>query len=133
MLRMSETKPPQEAPVIRGSLYWLAPDLVKDRFRHPHLVVQDDVFNASRIPTVIVCALSSNLQKATEPGNVLLHAGEGGLPLDSVVVVSQLPSLRNPPCATGWRARPDASGASPGRFAIPAGGIPAGTVTGRHR
>lgn len=90
MPRMPETKPPQEAPVLRGSLYWLAPDPLKDRFRHPHLVLQDDVFNASRIPTVIVCALSSNLHKAAEPGNVVLHAGEGGLPQDSVAVVSQL-------------------------------------------
>ncbi len=76
--------------VLRGELYWLAPDPLKDGIRHPHLVVQDDVFNASRIDTVIVCALSSNLNKATEPGNVLLDPGEGGLPRRSVVVVSQL-------------------------------------------
>ena len=90
MPRMSETNPLHETPVRPGALYWLAPDPLKDRFSHPHLVVQDDVFNVSRIPTVIVCALSSNLRKATEPGNVLLPAGEGGLPRDSVVVVSQL-------------------------------------------
>lgn len=77
-------------PVIRGALYWLAPDPAKDSLRHPHLVVQDDVFNASRIPTTVVCALSSNLQKASEPGNVLLDEGEGNLPRRSVVVVSQL-------------------------------------------
>lgn len=53
-------------------------------------MVQDDVFNHSRIPTVVVCALTSNLKRATEPGNVLLDAGEGNLPKPSVVVVSQL-------------------------------------------
>jgi mRNA interferase MazF len=54
------------------------------------LVVQDDVFNHSRIGTVIVCALSSNLRKAAEPGNVLLHPGEGGLARQSVVVSTQV-------------------------------------------
>jgi mRNA interferase MazF len=39
---------------------------------------------------VIVCALSTNLGKATEPGNVLLDEGEGDLPKRSVVVVSQI-------------------------------------------
>ena len=41
-------------------------------FAHPHVVVQDDVFNRSRITTVVVCALTTNLQGANEPGNVLL-------------------------------------------------------------
>jgi mRNA interferase MazF len=76
--------------IFRGTLYWHAPDPLKDSIRHPHLVVQDDVFNASRIGTVIVCALSTNLHKAIEPGNVLLDPGEGGLTCQSVVVVSQL-------------------------------------------
>jgi mRNA interferase MazF len=83
------TRPSQQA-VLRGALYWLAPDPLKDTIRHPHVVVQDDVFNASRIGTVVVCALSTNLGKAAEPGNVLLDPGEGGLPRRSVVVVSQL-------------------------------------------
>lgn len=90
---MPDTPLPTAHPVIRGALYWLAPDLLKDSIRHPHLVVQDDVFNASRIATVVVCALSTNLQKATEPGNVLLDEAEGGLPKRSVVVVSQLSTV----------------------------------------
>jgi mRNA interferase MazF len=57
------------------------------------LVVQDDVFNRSRLTTVIVCALTSNLHRATEPGNVLLDEGEGCLPRQSVVVVSQILSV----------------------------------------
>lgn len=62
-------------------------------YAHPYVVVQDDVFNLSRLTTVIVCALTSNLHRATEPGNVLLDVGEGGLPRQSVVVVSQLESV----------------------------------------
>ncbi len=57
------------------------------------MVIQDDVFNRSRISTVIVCALTSNLKRATEPGNILLEVGEGNLTRQSVVVVSQVSSV----------------------------------------
>ena len=60
---------------------------------HPHVVVQDDVFNHSRIATVVVCALTSNLKRASEPGNVLLEIGEGGLRKQSVVIASQVSSV----------------------------------------
>ena len=60
---------------------------------HPHVVVQDDLFNHSRVATVVVCALTSNLRRAGWPGNVLLEAGEAGLPKRSVVVVSQVSSV----------------------------------------
>jgi mRNA interferase MazF len=53
-------------------------------------VVQNNVFNRSRINTTVVCALTSNLKRAAAPGNVLLDAGEGNLPKQSVVVVSQI-------------------------------------------
>ena len=55
--------------------------------------MQDDVFNRSRISTVVVCALTSNLNRATEPGNVLLDPCEGNLQKQSVVVVSQVSSV----------------------------------------
>jgi len=57
------------------------------------VVIQDDLFNRSRIHTVIVCALTTNLNRATEPGNVLLEPGEGALPKQSVVIVSQVSSV----------------------------------------
>ena len=79
--------------VRRGDLFWVAPDPSRDSVAHPHVVVQDDVFNRSRITTVIVCALTSNLHRASEPGNVLLDVAEGGLEKQSVVVVSQLSSV----------------------------------------
>src|SRR5918995_1804239 len=43
---------------------------------HPHVVVQEDLFNHSRVPTVVVCALTSNLRRASWPGNVMLEACE---------------------------------------------------------
>ncbi|HEY8089610.1 MAG TPA: type II toxin-antitoxin system PemK/MazF family toxin [Polyangiaceae bacterium] len=86
--------------INRGDLFWLALALAPDDSRgpapsysHPHVVVQDDVFNHSRIATVVVCALTSNLHRANEPGNVLLDVGEGNLPEQSVVVVSQVSSV----------------------------------------
>jgi mRNA interferase MazF len=81
--------------IARGDVFWLGPDGSREEadYAHPHVVVQDDVFNHSRIATVVVCALTSNLQRATEPGNVLLDVGEANLPLQSVVVVSQISSV----------------------------------------
>lgn len=82
--------------INRGDVFWLAPDDSRGpapAYSHPHVVVQDDVFNHSRITTVVVCALTSNLHRANEPGNVLLEVGEGNLPKQSVVVVSQISSV----------------------------------------
>lgn len=78
--------------IRRGDLYWIAPE-GEPTYSHPHVVVQDDLFNNSRITTVVVCALTTNLGRASEPGNVLLDEGEGGLPRQSVVVVSQIDSV----------------------------------------
>lgn len=80
----------------RGDIFWIAvaeEDGAVTGVAHPHVVIQDDVFNRSRVHTVIVCALTSNLHRATEPGNVLLDAGEGNLPRQSVLVVSQISSV----------------------------------------
>jgi mRNA interferase MazF len=82
--------------INRGDVFWMGPDDSRGpvpSYSHPHVVVQDDVFNHSRITTVVVCALTSNLHRASEPGNVLLEVGEGNLPKQSVVVVSQISSV----------------------------------------
>jgi mRNA interferase MazF len=84
------------ARIDRGDVFWIAPDDSRGAippYSHPHVVVQDDVFNHSRITTVVVCALTSNLHRAHGPGNVLLEPGEGNLPKQSVVVVSQISSV----------------------------------------
>lgn len=59
-------------------------------YRHPHVVVQNNLFNQSRINTVILCALTSNLKRAHAPGNVLLPRGEANLKKASVVNISQV-------------------------------------------
>src|SRR5882757_1680705 len=92
----AEPTGPDSARINRGDLFWIGPDDSRGpvpSYSHPHVVVQDDLFNHSRITTVVVCALTSNLQRANEPGNVLLEVGEGNLPQQSVVVVSQISSF----------------------------------------
>ena len=59
-------------------------------FRRPVVVVQGDAFNASRLATIVVVPLTSNLRWAAAPGNVLLPAERTGLPKDSVANVSQI-------------------------------------------
>lgn len=74
--------------INQGDVYW-AP-VEETSYTHPHVVIQDDVINQSRINTVVVCALSTNMKRAKAPGNVLLEVGEANLPRQSVVVVSQV-------------------------------------------
>jgi len=76
--------------IHQGDIYWIKVGVIP----HPHVVVQDDLFNHSRIETVVVCALTSNLQRVSRPGNVLLDVGEGDLPKQSVVEVSKVSSVQ---------------------------------------
>ncbi len=79
--------------INQGDIYWVEleqPSGSKPGYSHPHVVVENNVFNASKINTVIVCALTSNLKRAQAPGNVLLEQGEADLPKQSVVLVSQI-------------------------------------------
>ena len=79
--------------INRGDIFWVKldePSGSEPDYAHPYVVVQDNVFNRSRINTVIVCALTSNMKQAKAPGNVLLEEGEANLPKQSVVVVSKI-------------------------------------------
>ncbi len=80
--------------VIRhGDIFWVnlgIPSGSAPGFKHPHVVIQNNVFNLSKINTVVVCALTSNLKRAKAPGNVLLKKGEANLKKESVVNTSQI-------------------------------------------
>ncbi|MCK4431642.1 MAG: type II toxin-antitoxin system PemK/MazF family toxin [Candidatus Aminicenantes bacterium] len=79
--------------IEQGDIYWVELGIPKGSepgYRHPHVIIQNNVFNASRINTVVVCALTSNLKRAEAPGNVLLQKGEGNLKKASVVNISQI-------------------------------------------
>ena len=79
--------------IRQGDIYWIdlgEPTGSEPGFRHPHVVVQNNIFNKSRINTIVVCALTSNIQRAAVPGNVLLNKGEANLKKESVVNVTQV-------------------------------------------
>ena len=83
--------------VIRqGDIFWVdlgTPSGSAPGYRHPHVVVQNNLFNQSKINTVVVCALTSNLKRAGAPGNVLLSKGEANLKKASVVNISQIVTI----------------------------------------
>lgn len=82
--------------VARGEVWWAdlpeADDSSPSGTR-PVLVVQSKAFNRSRIQTVIIAVITSNLSLADAPGNVEVGPRESGLPKSSVVNVSQLFTL----------------------------------------
>ena len=80
----------------RGELWWAdLPNPVGSGpgYKRPVLIVQSNPFNASRISTVIVATVTSNLALAEAPGNVRVGKGDSGLPQPSVINVSQLITL----------------------------------------
>lgn len=80
----------------RGEVWWASlpePTGSGPGFRRPVLVIQSNPFNDSRIATVVVAAITSNLALADAPGNVRISKAESGLPKASVVNVSQVITL----------------------------------------
>jgi len=79
--------------MIRGEI-WLAefgiPYGSEIGYSRPVLIVQDDGFNESRIKTIVVLPLTTNLRLLDAPGNVLIKKKESKLKEDSVIIVAQL-------------------------------------------
>ena len=79
--------------IRRGEVRWARlPNPSVDR-RQPVLIVSSDAFNASRIDTVIAAVITSRLELARAPGNVVMAAEESGLARDAVVNVAQVVTL----------------------------------------
>ncbi|MBL8992757.1 MAG: type II toxin-antitoxin system PemK/MazF family toxin [Spirochaetia bacterium] len=79
--------------ILRGEIYVAELGLPvgsSPGFRRPVLVIQSDHFNASKINTVIVAVITSNLGVSDAPGNVFLGRADSGLKKDSVLNVSQV-------------------------------------------
>jgi len=79
--------------VIRGEIWWAdLPDPVKSEpgFKRPLIIIQSDIFNKSKINTIICAVITSNLKLAEAPGNVLLQSNSKLLSKDSVINVSQI-------------------------------------------
>lgn len=54
------------------------------------MIVQANAFNGSRIATIVVASITSNLALSEAPGNVRISRADSGLQKPSVVNVSQL-------------------------------------------
>lgn len=77
----------------RGQIWWATlsePHGSEPGYRRPVIVVQSDVFTASRIQTVLAVAITSNMRLAAAPGNVRLPRSKTGLTKDSVANISQV-------------------------------------------
>ncbi|MGC9367892.1 MAG: type II toxin-antitoxin system PemK/MazF family toxin [bacterium] len=80
----------------RGEIWWAdlpKPDKSEPGFRRPVLIIQNNLFNKSKINTVICCIITSNLQLGKAPGNIILAKDNSKLPKKSVVNVSQIVTL----------------------------------------
>lgn len=78
---------------MRGEIWWAdfsMPFGSEPGFFRPVVILQADAFNKSKIGTVIIVPLTTNLLLAEAPGNIYLDKEESGLTKDSVAVVSQV-------------------------------------------
>ncbi len=94
----------------RGEVWWAsirAPQGSEPGYRRPVLVVQSDAFNRSRINTVVALTLTSNLELARAPGNVVLSRRATGLPRRSVANVSQVVTIDRSLLSERVRKLPD--------------------------
>jgi mRNA interferase MazF len=81
----------------KGDIWWA--DLDEPRgsesgYRRPVVIIQSDDFNKSKIRTVIIAVITSNLNLAKAPGNISLGLSkQSGLNKKSVINISQLVTL----------------------------------------
>jgi mRNA interferase MazF len=79
--------------VNRGEIWWAnlpEPSGSGPGYRRPVLIAQSDNFNHSKINTVVILVITTNVKLAESLGNVLLTTRQSGLSKDSVVNVTQL-------------------------------------------
>ena len=81
----------------RGEIWWAqlndSPVGSSPGYRRPVVIVQCEALNQSRLPTVIVVAITGNLDTAQAIDNILLQPQDSALPRESVVNVSQVLTL----------------------------------------
>jgi mRNA interferase MazF len=78
--------------ILRGEIYYadLSPVFGSEQGgMRPVLVVQNNIGNKFS-PTIIVCAITSQLTKARLPTHIEIAEGQFGLPKDSVVLLEQI-------------------------------------------
>jgi mRNA interferase MazF len=82
--------------MIRGEIWWAdlgLPFGSEPGFKRPVVVIQDDSFNKSKIKTIIVASITTNINLADAPGNVFIDKEESGLSKNGVVNISQISTI----------------------------------------
>ncbi|MFQ6030243.1 MAG: type II toxin-antitoxin system PemK/MazF family toxin [Dehalococcoidia bacterium] len=82
--------------IHQGEVYWVSFPGARGSEpwgRRPALILQHDRFNRSRLNTVVVLAITSNLRYAAMPGNVRLRKREANLPRPCVINVTQIQTI----------------------------------------
>ena len=77
----------------RGEIWWasLPPAIGSGPgYRRPVVIVQANSFNKSKISTVLVATITSNISLAHAPGNVRISKTDSGLSRPSVLNISQV-------------------------------------------
>ena len=83
------------AMIRRGEIYYadLSPVVGSEQGGvRPVLIVQNDIGNKYS-PTVIVAAITSQINKAKLPTHIEISASEYGLPKDSVILLEQIRTI----------------------------------------
>jgi mRNA interferase MazF len=79
--------------MTRGELWWVdygIPFGSEPGYRRPVIILQNDIFNNSKINTTVVIPISTNLLLADVPGNIFISKKESKLSKDSVILPSQI-------------------------------------------
>jgi len=82
--------------VKRGEVWWASlddPPGSGPGYKRPIVVISSNYFNSSKISTIIVATITSNLNLSEAPGNFELTKKNSGLSRKSVVNISQLITL----------------------------------------
>jgi len=82
--------------VKRGEIWWASledPIGSGPGYKRPVVVISSNDFNSSKISTIIVAIITSNLNLSEAPGNFELTKKSSGLSRKSVVNISQLITL----------------------------------------
>ncbi len=63
--------------ITHGSIYWLK---TESKFSHPYVAVK-----VNEDDSLLVCGITTNMKKLNMPQIIVLEAGEGNLPKQSIV------------------------------------------------
>lgn len=79
--------------MMRGEIWWAdlgEPKGSAPSFRRPVLIVPDDLLTRSRLSSIMVVPLTTNLKRGLAVGNVHLEPSETGLSAPCVALVCQV-------------------------------------------